>query len=79
LEKNETQEYIRHRLAVAEAKEKIQFSDEAIRLIADFSSGIPRLINIICDRALLAGFVVETFQIDAPLIERCIKELGLPA
>jgi general secretion pathway protein A len=75
LEKDETQDYINHRLNIAGSINRIRFNDDAIRLISDFSCGIPRLINIICDRALLAGFVDETKLIDSDIIDRCLKEL----
>jgi len=77
LERNEIKAYINHRLCVAGARtlNRVKFTDEALRLISDFSSGIPRLINIICDRALLAGFVEENDIIDSNIIDRCIKEL----
>ena len=56
-------------------EDQIEFSDEAVDLISHFSGGTPRLINMICDRALLAGFVSETNQIDFGIIKRCIEEL----
>ena len=54
---------------------QIEFSDEAISIIGRFSSGTPRLINMICDRALLAGFVNQTQKIDFNIIKRCVEEL----
>ena len=54
---------------------QIEFTDSAIDLISQFSGGTPRLINMICDRALLAGFVSETNYIDADIINKCIQEL----
>jgi len=75
LEKDEIKEYINHRLNVAGSNGKIKFTDEAIEAIADFSSGTPRLINIIADRALLAGFVAETETIDSDIINKCLKDL----
>ncbi|MCX5669071.1 MAG: AAA family ATPase [Candidatus Omnitrophica bacterium] len=54
---------------------QIEFSNEAVDLISRFSGGTPRLINMICDRALLAGFVSETNHIDFNIIKRCIEEL----
>lgn len=75
LEKIETQDYIRHRLEVAGNIKKITFTDESVQLISDFSCGVPRLINIICDRALLAGFVAENYVIDVNIINRCLREL----
>ena len=54
----------------------IEFSNEAIEMISQFSGGTPRLINMLCDRALLAGFVNETNHIDLNIIKRCIEELN---
>lgn len=76
LDKDEIRNYISHRLSVAGSMNRIKFTDEALRVIAEFSCGIPRLINIICDRALLAGFVKETDVIDLDIIRRCTEELG---
>lgn len=76
LDKDEVERYIRHRFNIAGAANRIKFSDEALEAIADFSCGIPRLINIICDRALLAGFVAETYSIDLKLIKKCAEELS---
>lgn len=76
LEDSEVKEYINHRLNIAGSKEQIKFTEEALKLISDFSGGIPRLINIICDRALLAGFCAETYTIDLNIINRCVEELG---
>lgn len=72
----ESREYINHRLNMVGSNEKIKFSDEAFRVIYEFSGGTPRLINIICDRALLAGFTAETNTIDSSIINRCAEELG---
>ena len=54
----ETQEYIKHRLSVAGSKADI-FSSGANHEIFSFSKGYPRLINIICDRALLTGYISD--------------------
>jgi general secretion pathway protein A len=74
LEPHEIREYILHRLDVAGANSRIEFTDEAIKAILDFSTGTPRLINMLCDRALLAGFVAETKKIDFAIIKRCVEE-----
>jgi len=76
LDKDETREYINHRLSIAGSMGRIRFSEEALKAVAEFSGGTPRLINIICDRALLAGFVAETDCIDSDIINRCLEELG---
>ena len=75
LEKDEIRDYVYHRLNVAGATGDIEFSEVAIEVITNFSSGTPRLINMICDRALLAGFVSETKKIDLAIINKCIEEL----
>ena len=62
-------------LASASQSPKIEFSEEAIDMISRFSGGTPRLINMICDRALLAGFVNETGNIDFNIIKKCVEEL----
>lgn len=76
LEKNDVKNYVIHRLKIAGSLDKVIFKEEAFQMIADFSGGTPRLINIICDRALLAGFVDEVKTIDANIINRCLAELS---
>ncbi|MCM8799905.1 MAG: AAA family ATPase [Candidatus Omnitrophica bacterium] len=75
LDEDEVPDYIYHRLNVAGCDGRIKFSDKAIKKIYLFSLGTPRLINIICDRALLAGFIKETNFIDEEIIDSCIDEL----
>ncbi len=77
LTKNETKEYIKHRLNIAGSKRNI-FSSSAIREIFSFSKGFPRLINIICDLALLTGYVKEQKTINELIIKECAKELQIP-
>lgn len=75
LEPEEIKIYIKHRLNVAGAVDnKISFNDGALELICKFSKGTPRLINMLCDRALLAGFVAETNIIDVNIVKKCIDE-----
>ncbi|MFQ5789187.1 MAG: ExeA family protein, partial [Acidobacteriota bacterium] len=76
LNREETIHYIRHRLGVAGGVGKVSFTSGALGAIHRFSGGIPRLTNLICDRALLAGFVLGKREIDRPLIRRAIKELN---
>ena len=77
LTKDETGEYIRHRLKIAGSKENV-FPSDAIREIFSFSEGYPRLINIICDFALLTGYVKEKKKINSKIIKECAKELQIP-
>lgn len=76
LEKDEVKNYIDHRLNIAGPGKTVKFTDEAVKIISDFSCGTPRLINIICDRALLAGFVAGNAEIDLRTINICIEELS---
>jgi general secretion pathway protein A len=76
LEGKEIADYIKHRLNIAGLTEGIEFSKEAIEAISNFSSGTPRLINMICDRALLSGFAEGTANIGQVIINRCLNELN---
>lgn len=76
LKKNEVGEYIQFRLAVA-GVDKPLFTPSAIRSIVDYSQCYPRVINTICDRALLTGFLREKKQVDAALIRECARELPI--
>jgi general secretion pathway protein A len=77
LGREETSDYIVHRLAVARSKhaEKI-FSRGAVQRIHEFSRGVPRRINILCDNALLFGYATDTRSIDEAIIEEVGKDDG---
>lgn len=75
LDQQEVSNYIVHRLKVAGAPDKLQFTPAALDEIYQHSKGTPRLVNIICDRALLAGFVAETFSIDEAIIKKSVAEV----
>jgi general secretion pathway protein A len=68
LSKKETIQYIDHRLSVAGSKRSVGFTRGALRAIFSFSKGYPRLINVICDWALLAGHQARTRVITTKLI-----------
>jgi len=76
LSAKETGQYIHHRLKVAGAEKSI-FNSAAIREIYRFSNGYPRLINIICDRALVSGFTRESKKIGPKILKECARELKL--
>ncbi|MCA9409149.1 MAG: AAA family ATPase [Candidatus Omnitrophica bacterium] len=80
LSKDELHEYIVHRLNIANSPinltPKVTFSNEAINAIYRLSKGTPRMINIICDRALLAGFAIGTYTIDENIVYESVKEVG---
>jgi general secretion pathway protein A len=71
----ETAAYIQHRLAVAGANGTLIFDAGAVREIYDYAQGVPRLINAVCDKALLAGFVQQTTVINKKLVRIAAKEL----
>ena len=77
LTEQETREYINHRLKVAGGSREL-FKPEALRKVYAFSHGYPRLVNIICDHALLTGYSNGKKTIDAAVIKECEKELKIP-
>lgn len=77
LDRKETREYINHRLKVADFNVHGLFSQRAIDEIHKHSRGMPRLINSICDRALLTGFINDNLRISADTIEEVAAELRL--
>jgi len=76
LTEQETAAFIAHRLRVAGANRGI-FSAEAVREINCFSQGVPRLINIICDHALLTGYSASLKFINLAIVKECAKELQI--
>ncbi len=66
--------YIRHRLAVAGEHQAI-FSKRALSRIFSLSNGIPRLINVLCDRALLGAYVEEKYMVNAKIVEKAAQEV----
>jgi len=72
----ETREYILHRLRVAARKEVVQFTLPAILSIFKYSGGIPRLINIACDRALLTAFGLNRKKVTVGIALSAIRELA---
>jgi len=76
LSKEETGAYIRHRLAVAGAEDKIRFSPDAVKRIGQCTRGVPRLINVLCDRALLMGYGQRTRDINKRMINPAYAEVA---
>jgi general secretion pathway protein A len=74
LSREETKGYVRHRLRVAGATEEI-FTPGALVELHRLSSGIPRVINVACDRALLGAYTQETRKITASLVRRAAGEV----
>ena len=72
----ETQAYVRHRLLVADGEGKVGFDHDALVAVHRMSGGVPRLVNLICDRALLAGYVHNTRRITAGMVRQAAKEVA---
>jgi len=76
LDTKDIPKYIYHRLAVAGSEGRISFSRTALWKIAKrFSMGIPRLINLICDRALLNGYAMQKYHINTRMVVQAVKSL----
>lgn len=76
LSADEVEEYIRHRLLVAGATKQI-FKLDAINRVYHYSKGYPRLINVICDRALMTGYSSGETMITAGMVDECAQELNV--
>jgi len=75
LSKRETHEYIAHRLSIAGAKERVIFEPAACDVVFRYAGGVPRLVNILCDTALLCAFAEERTTIDEALVKAAAEEL----
>ena len=75
LSRPETEDYVAHRLRVAGGEGKVSFTPGALAVVHQRSGGVPRLINLICDRALLAGYVQGVRVVDAPMVRRAAREV----
>lgn len=75
LNKQETREYIFHRLSLVNSNGYQQiFTSEAMDLVYTNSKGIPRLVNLVCDSALLSGFIYGNKVITEKIVSEVIKE-----
>jgi len=75
LRREEVPRYIQHRLMVAGSSGDIIFTSGAVRQVSLFSGGIPRLINLACDRALLAGYAQQSREIQRATVLKGLKSL----
>lgn len=75
LSKEETKAYVAHRILIAGATPKLSFTNAALSDIYSYSKGYPRLINLVCDRALLAGHNAQTTSIGVNHVKQAIKSL----
>jgi len=76
MEQGDIHNYIRHRIKVAAGgREPVTFSSGAVKRIAAHSGGLPRLINGVCDRALLLAYTMETHEITPAMASLAIADL----
>jgi len=76
LNRKEVSAYVAHRLAVAGSKRPFSiFPDPVLNDLFRFSKGVPRLINVICDRAMLGAYVNETIVVDRIILRKAAKEV----
>ncbi|MGB9333048.1 MAG: AAA family ATPase, partial [Steroidobacteraceae bacterium] len=74
LSRDETTAYVRHRLRVAGATNDI-CSPQALSEVFRLSQGVPRVINVICDRALLGAYSLDRHRVTAPLVRNAAGEV----
>lgn len=74
LTKSEVKAYVDHRLAVAGQNIRL-FPESSIKLLFKLSKGIPRLINVICDRALLGSYVENQYTVNTRTMKKAAKEV----
>ena len=75
LSKRETHEYITHRLNIAGANGRTIFEPAACDIVFRYTGGVPRLINVLCDTALLCAFAEERTVVDEALVKAAVEEL----
>src|SRR4030042_2239293 len=75
LTRNEAEEYIFHRLSIAGNLKAVIFKDGTIDSIYEFSRGIPRLVNIICDFLMLAAYIEGTKELSPDFVKEIIGEI----
>jgi general secretion pathway protein A len=73
---HEVHAYIEHRLSIAGGSETVRFDEDAIALVADFSRGLPRRVNLLCDRALYEGRLENANVITGELLKRAARSLA---
>jgi type II secretory pathway predicted ATPase ExeA len=71
--------YVAHRLTIAGGNAAVMFTAKALGQVHRWSAGIPRLINLICDRALLAGYSIRTDRITPEIVAHAAGSLAVPS
>ncbi|WP_415842434.1 ExeA family protein, partial [Paracidovorax anthurii] len=71
----ETRQYVAHRLAVAGLQGPLPFNARALERIHQRTRGVPRRINLLCDRALLGAYAGGVREVDEAIVERAAREV----
>ncbi|MEJ2158402.1 MAG: AAA family ATPase [Desulfobacteraceae bacterium] len=79
LSRNDTEAYIQHRIGIASQRQDKLFDANACRLVYQYSGGIPRLINIACDRALLTAYSQNKPKVTRSVMQTAVEELSSTA
>ena len=74
LQERETRAYVLHRLSMA-GQSGIVFEERALHVVHKASGGVPRLINIVCDRALLGGYAARSARVTRAIVRRAAHEV----
>jgi type II secretory pathway predicted ATPase ExeA len=77
LSRDEVAAYVSHRLTVAGASASVTFQPKALDTMHSRTQGIPRLINLVCDRALLAAYSGRTNRISADMVRQAVESLEI--
>ena len=78
LSEKETAQYISHRLAVAGLRGALPFEGGALRRIHQATRGVPRRINLLCDRSLLGAYATGKARVDVPIVDKATREVFGP-
>jgi general secretion pathway protein A len=76
LPREDTEAYIQHRIGIASQRQDKIFTPNACRLVYQYSGGIPRMINIACDRALLTAYSQNKTRVTKAVMQTAIEELS---
>src|SRR4030095_4049418 len=75
LAERETSDYVRHRLGVAGVRHGDPFDQGALKRVFHYSHGVPRLINLLCDRALLGAYGANKATVDRRIVDKAAEEV----
>lgn len=77
LEADEIRGYVMHRLACAGTSPRVDFDEQALQRVHDLSRGVPGIVNVLCERALIGGFQRSASVIDLAVVESAAASLDL--